>query len=93
MLKLSYTIPLVILLPASLKVSAQVTLDGTLGQRGALPGPNYQIGADTRLSSFLPFLWSAIRIIAHERHGAIILIALQRHGAIILIALQRLEES
>jgi hypothetical protein len=60
--------------------------------------------AVTRLSSFLLSLWSAIRIIAHERpgaiilialqrHGAIILIALQRHGAIILIALQRLEES
>jgi hypothetical protein len=52
---------------------------------------------------FLPALWSAIRIIAHERHGArslewiiaherhgaIIFIALQRPGAIILIALQR----
>ncbi len=25
---------------------AQVTLDGTLGKSGALPGPNYQIGAD-----------------------------------------------
>jgi hypothetical protein len=32
----------------------------------------------TRLSSFLLSLWSAIRIIAHERPGAIILIALQR---------------
>jgi hypothetical protein len=38
----------------------------------------------TRLSSFLPSLWSAIRIIAHERRGAIILIALQRLGAISL---------
>jgi filamentous hemagglutinin family protein len=27
-------------------LSAQVTLDGTLGRAGALPGPNYQIGAD-----------------------------------------------
>jgi hypothetical protein len=39
--------------------------------------------ADTRLSSFLPPLWSTVRIIAHERRGAIILIALQRRGAII----------
>jgi hypothetical protein len=49
----------------------------------------FTLTTDTRLSSFLPSLWSAIRIIAHERRGAIILIALQRHGAIILIALQR----
>jgi filamentous hemagglutinin family protein len=27
-------------------LSAQVTLDGSLGKSGALPGPNYQIGAD-----------------------------------------------
>ena len=30
----------------SLSVSAEVTLDGTLGRTGALPGPNYLIGAD-----------------------------------------------
>ena len=37
-------IPLTLWLPSS--ALAEVTLDGTLGRAGALPGPNYQIGAD-----------------------------------------------
>ncbi|OQW91937.1 MAG: hypothetical protein BWK78_03165 [Thiotrichaceae bacterium IS1] len=52
----------------------------------------FHISSDgvTRLSSFLPSLWSAIRIIAPCLSCAIILMALQRYGAIILMALQRL---
>jgi large exoprotein involved in heme utilization and adhesion len=30
----------------SLSANAEVTLDGTLGRGGALPGPDYLIGAD-----------------------------------------------
>ncbi len=36
----------IILLIISLSIKAEVTLDGTLGRRGALPGPDYFIGAD-----------------------------------------------
>jgi filamentous hemagglutinin family protein len=34
------------ILISALPTNAEVTLDGTLGRRGALPGPDYQIGAD-----------------------------------------------
>jgi filamentous hemagglutinin family protein len=34
------------ILISTLHTNAEVTLDGTLGRRGALPGPDYQIGAD-----------------------------------------------
>ncbi|RKZ38058.1 MAG: hypothetical protein DRQ41_12655, partial [Gammaproteobacteria bacterium] len=34
------------LLTISLPINAEVTLDGTLGSSGALPGPDYLIGAD-----------------------------------------------
>ncbi|MCK5523146.1 MAG: filamentous hemagglutinin N-terminal domain-containing protein [Thiomargarita sp.] len=34
------------ILISSLSTNAEITLDGTLGRSGALPGPNYQIGAD-----------------------------------------------
>ena len=34
------------ILASSLGANAEVTLDGTLGRGGALPGPNYLIGAD-----------------------------------------------
>ncbi|RKZ39690.1 MAG: hypothetical protein DRQ49_01645 [Gammaproteobacteria bacterium] len=37
------TIPILI---SSLGINAEVTLDGTLGHSGALPGPDYLIGAD-----------------------------------------------
>jgi hypothetical protein len=44
-MKLHYllTIPI---LASSLFANAEVTLDGTLGRGGALPGPDYLIGAD-----------------------------------------------
>jgi len=42
-LKLLLTI---LLLTISLSINAEVTLDGTLGRGGALPGPDYLIGAD-----------------------------------------------
>jgi filamentous hemagglutinin family protein len=34
------------ILISTLHTNAEVTLDGSLGRRGALPGPDYQIGAD-----------------------------------------------
>ena len=34
------------ILASSLGTNAEVTLDGTLGRSGALPGPDYLIGAD-----------------------------------------------
>jgi len=37
------SIPILI---STLHTNAEVTLDGTLGRSGALPGPDYQIGAD-----------------------------------------------
>jgi len=37
------TIPI---LASSLGANAEVTIDGSLGRSGALPGPNYLIGAD-----------------------------------------------
>ncbi|RKZ70889.1 MAG: hypothetical protein DRR19_33020 [Candidatus Parabeggiatoa sp. nov. 1] len=37
---------IILLLIISLSIKAEVTLDGTLGRSGALPGPDYLIGAD-----------------------------------------------
>ena len=37
---------LILLIIVGLSANAEVTLDGTLGRTGRLPGPNYQIGAD-----------------------------------------------
>jgi len=42
-MKYLLTIPLLII---TLSINAQVTLDGILGRSGALPGPDYLIGAD-----------------------------------------------
>lgn len=39
-------LPWIIGLLSYQSLSAQVTIDGTLGKSGALPGPNYQIGAE-----------------------------------------------
>ncbi|HAI68331.1 MAG TPA: hypothetical protein DCM38_02715, partial [Gammaproteobacteria bacterium] len=36
----------IVLLMIALPVKAEVSLDGTLGRSGPLPGPDYQIGAD-----------------------------------------------
>jgi filamentous hemagglutinin family protein len=45
-LRLLLTVPTIPILISSLSAHAEVTLDGTLGRGGALPGPEYLIGAD-----------------------------------------------
>jgi filamentous hemagglutinin family protein len=46
-MKTCTTLPLATLIPLlATSAHAEVTLDGSLGRPGALPGPNYQIGAD-----------------------------------------------
>jgi filamentous hemagglutinin family protein len=46
-MKTCTTLPLATLISfLATSAPAEVTLDGTLGRAGALPGPNYQIGAD-----------------------------------------------
>jgi filamentous hemagglutinin family protein len=46
-MKTCTTLPLATLIPLlAASAHAEVTLDGSLGRPGALPGPNYQIGAD-----------------------------------------------
>jgi len=42
-MKYLLTIPILII---TISTNAEVTLDGTLGRGGALPGPDYLIGAD-----------------------------------------------
>jgi filamentous hemagglutinin family protein len=39
-------LPIILLLIISLSIKAEVTLDGTLGRGGSLPGPDYLIGAE-----------------------------------------------
>jgi len=42
----SIALPTILLIIISLPINAEITLDGSLGRGGPLPGPNYLIGAD-----------------------------------------------
>ncbi len=42
----SQSLLIILLLINNLPINAEVILDGTLGRSGALPGPDYLIGAD-----------------------------------------------
>jgi filamentous hemagglutinin family protein len=67
MLLSNLLILLLIWLSTGSTVSAQVTLDGTLGRSGALPGPNYQIGANLG-QQYGPNLFHSFRDFSLQSH-------------------------